>query len=65
MEETIESVLAKGKEGFEKAMHHLNDDLKKIRAGKASPAMLNGLMVSFYGNPTPTHTGSQYIYAGF
>ncbi|MFT4567419.1 MAG: ribosome recycling factor [Saprospiraceae bacterium] len=53
MEETIESVLAKGKEGFEKAMQHLNEELRKIRAGKASPAMLNGLMVSYYGNPTP------------
>lgn len=53
MEETIESVLAKGKEGFEKAIEHLNDELRKIRAGKASPAMLNGLMVPYYGTPTP------------
>jgi ribosome recycling factor len=25
----------------------------KIRAGKASPAMLNGIVVDYYGNPTP------------
>lgn len=53
MEETLESVLAKGKEGFDKAIQHLGEELKKIRAGKASPAMLGGIMVPYYGNPTP------------
>lgn len=53
MEETIESALVKAKEGFEKSINHFNEDLKKIRAGKASPAMLNGIMVPYYGNPTP------------
>ena len=28
-------------------------DLQKIRAGKASPQMLEGLKVDYYGNPTP------------
>jgi len=53
MAETIESTLANGKAEMEKTVDHLKSDLAKIRAGKASPAMLNGIMVDYYGNPTP------------
>jgi ribosome recycling factor len=53
MAETIESTLAHGKEEMDKALEHLRAELIKIRAGKASPAMLNGILVSYYGNPTP------------
>lgn len=38
---------------MEKAMEHFETELVKIRAGKASPAMLDGIMVNYYGNPTP------------
>lgn len=31
----------------------LKNKLVNIRAGRANPAMLNGIMVNFYGNPTP------------
>jgi len=51
--ETVESTLAKGKTEMEGTLQHLHDELNKVRAGKASPAMLNGLMVSYYGAPTP------------
>jgi len=50
--ETIESTLTAGKDLFDKTLDHLNNELTKIRAGKASPAMLKGLMVDYYGNPT-------------
>ncbi|MEL6122289.1 MAG: ribosome recycling factor [Bacteroidota bacterium] len=53
MEETIESTIVKGKEAFDKALEHLREELMKIRAGKASPAMLTGLVVPYYGSPTP------------
>ena len=53
MADTIESTLATGKAEMDKAIDHLKSDLAKIRAGKASPAMLNGIMVDYYGNPTP------------
>jgi ribosome recycling factor len=36
-----------------KAISHLESELTKIRAGKASPGMLEGIMVDYYGNPTP------------
>ena len=51
--ETIESTLAAGKDLFDKTLDHLGNELTKIRAGKASPAMLKGLMVDYYGNATP------------
>lgn len=51
--ETIESTLVKGTEEMEAALQHLNAELTKIRAGKASPSMLESVMVVYYGNPTP------------
>lgn len=36
-----------------KSVEHLNSELLKIRAGKASPAMLQGVLVDYYGSPTP------------
>lgn len=38
---------------MKKAIAHLEDELLKIRAGKASPAMLDGVMVDYYGSLTP------------
>ena len=34
-------------------MAHFDKDLQKVRAGKASPQMLDGIKVDYYGNPTP------------
>ena len=53
MIEEIEMQIMVTVESFEKALEHLSFELNKIRAGKASPAMLNGLMVDYYGSPTP------------
>lgn len=50
--ETIESTLSSGKAEMEKTVGHLLDELNKVRAGKASPSMLNGIMVDYYGTPT-------------
>lgn len=35
------------------ALSHFGDELKKIRTGRANPAMLDGVMVEAYGQPTP------------
>ncbi|MFN4123064.1 MAG: ribosome recycling factor [Flavobacteriales bacterium] len=37
---------------MEKAIQHLEFELSKIRAGKATPAMLEGIVVEYYGSPT-------------
>ncbi len=36
-----------------KTLNHLAAELTKIRAGKANPSMLDGVMVSYYGAMTP------------
>jgi ribosome recycling factor len=40
-------------ESMDGAVDHLRNELLKIRTGKASTDILNGLMVSYYGSPTP------------
>lgn len=37
----------------DKSLKHLESELLKVRAGKASPAMLTNVMVDYYGSPTP------------
>ena len=51
--ENIESYTKKGKEAMDSSIQRLNSELVKIRAGKATPSMLDGIMVDYYGNPTP------------
>ena len=53
MFEEIDIHIVQLQESLEKVMDHLAYELNKIRAGKASPAMLNGIMVEYYGAPTP------------
>ena len=51
--EEIELYIDEAKELMEKAIQHVNFTFGKIRAGKATPGMLDGIMVEYYGNPTP------------
>jgi ribosome recycling factor len=51
--EEIEMYLDEAKELMGKALTHLSHELTKIRAGKANPSMLDGIMVSYYGAMTP------------
>jgi len=39
-----------------KAIETLESKLLNIRAGRANPAMLNGIMVDYYGTPTPLNS---------
>ena len=38
---------------MEKAINHLEVELQKVRAGKASPAMVENIMVDYYGSKVP------------
>jgi len=55
MAETIEEINNQCTADMKKAVAHLNGELAKIRAGKASPAILEGIMVDYYNNPTPVN----------
>ncbi len=41
------------REKMDKAIRHLEDELVRLRAGKASPAILDGITVDYYGAMTP------------
>lgn len=53
MSEEVSMYLDDAKETMEKAMVHLKSELAKVRAGKATPAILDGIVVEYYGAPTP------------
>lgn len=53
MSEELSLILDDAKESMLKGINHLEAELVKIRAGKASPAMLDGINVDYYGAPTP------------
>jgi len=49
----VSKILSDTESSMNKALNHLEAELSKIRAGKANPSMLDGIMVDYYGNPTP------------
>ncbi|MFN5323884.1 MAG: ribosome recycling factor [Bacteroidota bacterium] len=53
MTEEIKKIQNEAQSMMEKAISHLESELAKIRAGKANPAMLEGIMVDYYGTNTP------------
>ncbi|WP_026461730.1 ribosome recycling factor [Adhaeribacter aquaticus] len=53
MEEEIQFYLSEAEESMQKALQHTSSELTKIRAGKASPAMVQDIRVDYYGTPTP------------
>ena len=53
MNEEIEFIIDSAKEQMQNAIEHLVKELRNIRAGKATPAMLAGIQVDYYGASTP------------
>jgi len=51
--EEIELYLDEAKDQMNKAIVHVSLELTKIRAGKANPSMLDGIMVPYYGATSP------------
>lgn len=51
--EEIQMYLEEAKSLMEKAVQHTAAELVKIRAGKAMPNFLDGILVAYYGTPTP------------
>lgn len=49
----MDSVFAKTKEKMEKCLTSLERDYSAVRAGRANPAILDKVMVDYYGVPTP------------
>jgi ribosome recycling factor len=53
MSETLSKIYSEAEQGMKKAIGHLEVELQKVRAGKASPQLVDGIIVDYYGNPTP------------
>jgi ribosome recycling factor len=53
MSEDTSSIIASGEDQMKKAINHLETELVKIRAGKANPQMIDGIVVDYYGSPMP------------
>lgn len=53
MSEDITTIIATADDHMSKAISHLEAELIKIRAGKANPQMLDGIIVDYYGSPMP------------
>lgn len=53
MNEEVQFIVDSTKEQMESAIHHLESEFVNIRAGKATPSMLNSVKVEYYGSLTP------------
>jgi len=52
---TIEEMLTSNEEKMKKTISYLREDLAGLRAGRATPALLNKITVDYYGTPTPVN----------
>jgi ribosome recycling factor len=53
MQEEIDFLFDATKDDMDRALSHMEKALVKIRAGRANPSMLQGVMVEYYGAATP------------
>ena len=53
MSEGLDLIKMDTESSMTKAITHLETELIKIRAGKANPNMLDGIVAEYYGSPTP------------
>ena len=56
--EEIEFILDSTRESMDKSIEHLEVAFSKIRAGKASPQMLDNISIDYYGAMTPLNQAS-------
>jgi ribosome recycling factor len=53
MTESLEQIVDETSDLMKKAIAHLESEISKIRAGKATPQIVDGIYVEYYGNATP------------
>ena len=50
---TSDEILMDAEERMEKAVNVFRDELRGLRTGRATPALVDSLRVEYYGSPTP------------
>src|SRR5262245_15965864 len=53
MTEEVKLFLDDARDNMEKSIKHLEDELTKVRAGRANPSMLGEIKVDYYGTHSP------------
>src|ERR1044072_5022591 len=53
MSDELSFIIEESTESMNRAISHLEAELVKVRAGKATPNIIDGIVVDYYGNPTP------------
>lgn len=53
MSDELNLIKEQATENMERAINHLESELVKVRAGKANPNLVDGIVVDYYGTPTP------------
>ncbi len=53
MSDDLVLIIAETEDQMNKSIAHLEAELLKIRAGKATPQIVDGIVVDYYGTPTP------------
>ncbi len=52
MHQQLLAIFNEAEDHMQRAIQHLETELVKIRAGRATPNMLDGIVVDYYGTPT-------------
>src|SRR5258708_38133613 len=55
----IDEILLEAEDKMEKSVEHLLQELLSIRTGRANPALIERVMVPYYGTPTPLNQLAQ------
>lgn len=50
---SLDAIYNDVKERMQKSVDHVKYELTRIRTGRATPALLDGVKVDYYGSPTP------------
>ncbi len=53
MNEEVDLIIEEARDRMEKAVSHLEHELARLRAGRATPALLDGITVDYYGVNSP------------
>ena len=53
MEDDIKAAIDKASATMDQAIEHLEKELLRLRTGKANASLVSGVMVQYYGSPTP------------
>ncbi|MCX6330791.1 MAG: ribosome recycling factor [Bacteroidia bacterium] len=53
MNEDVELIIEETKDRMQKALEHLEHELARLRAGRATPVLLDGITVDYYGVNSP------------